>query len=97
MIECIHEQQTRAEGDVHDTSTTLYSFSFLRRPRCSRVMVTRVVHGSHFSVIFYLIFDISLPKTENDPKMKPKMSSKMATVNDPIVCGRIFFGKRKLS
>ena len=57
----------------------------------------RVVHGSHFSVIVYLIFDISLPKTENDQKMKPKMSSKMATVNDPIVCGRIFFGKRKLS
>ena len=45
---------------------------------------SRVVHSSHFLVIFYLIFDISLPKTENDPKMKPKMS---ATVNDPSIDG----------
>ena len=36
-----------------------------------------------FLIIFDLIFNIFLPKTENDLEMKPKTSSKAATVNDP--------------
>ena len=51
-----------------------------------KYQINWVVHSSKILVIFSLVFDISLPKIENDPKMKPKMSSKMVTMNNPNIC-----------